>query len=174
MRLGTGLSAAVAFAIDWWATGATLFILSMLLDRGDGDYARVSGQTSHSGHKYDLVADTVCNAVIFIGLGFGLHGGAFGYWAVPMGVVAGLAVTAVLGMVIRAENLAGQRSAEIGNLFGFDPDDAMLAVPILVLLGYQEQLLLAAVIGAPLFTLIFFIGWRIKFKSTAASGTQPE
>ena len=91
VRLATGIAAAVAFALGpsswlglpWWDVGAGLFILSMVLDRGDGDYARLSGQTSAAGHKFDLIADAVCNAVIFVGLGIGLRGGSGGCWQSP-------------------------------------------------------------------------------------------
>lgn len=177
VRLATGLAASVAFGVGaapWWTVGAVLFILSMILDRGDGDYARVSGQTSAAGHKFDLIADSVCNAAIFIGLGIGLRDGGFGLWSVSMGLLAGAAVTAVLWVVMLVEDLAGQRGAELGALFGFDADDAMLFVPILVLFGLQEPLLAAAAVGAPLFAIVFFVGWRFKLKSLAARGSLPE
>jgi len=184
VRLATGIAAAVAFALGpsswlglpWWDVGAGLFILSMGLHRGDGDYARLSGQTSAAGHKFDLIADAVCNAVIFVGLGIGLRGGEWGMLAIPMGILAGASVTFILWLVMRMESLAGARSAELGSFMGFDPDDAILAVPILVLLGYQEPLLVAATIGAPGFALLFAVQWGIKYRARrralAAGGKQ--
>ena len=168
VRLLTGLGAAGCFAVGampWWDVGAGLFILSMILDRGDGDLARVTGQTSERGHKFDLLADAICNAVIFVGLGIGLRNGEQGLWAIPMGVLAGVAVTAVLSMVMKAEALAGERSGEIGGAFGFDPDDAMLLIPVLVLFGFQEGLLLAAAAGAPAFAAGYYIWWRGKMRA---------
>ena len=173
VRLATGIAAAVAFGagalpvwgISCWHWGAGLFILSMVLDRGDGDYARVSGQTSAAGHKFDLVADTVCNSLIFVGLGMGLREADYGLWAIPMGVLAGASVTFILWLVMRMESLAGARSAELGSFMGFDPDDAILAVPICVFLGFQEGLLLAAVIGAPGFALFFAVQWLVKYRA---------
>ncbi|MEQ9575672.1 MAG: CDP-alcohol phosphatidyltransferase family protein, partial [Rhodospirillales bacterium] len=184
VRLATGIAAAVGFAlgpspwlgVPWWEIGAGLFILSMVLDRGDGDYARLSGQTSAAGHKFDLIADAVCNAIIFVGLGIGLRGGEWGMLAIPMGVLAGASVTFILWLVMRMESLAGARSAELGSFMGFDPDDAILAVPILVFLGYQEPLLVAATIGAPGFALLFAVQWLIKYRARrralAAGGKQ--
>jgi len=178
VRLVTGIAAAAAFALGsspwlglpWWGLsswdwGAGLFILSMVLDRGDGDYARQSGQTSAAGHKFDLIADTVCNALVFVGLGIGLRGGEWGLNAIPMGLLAGVSVTFILCLVICMENLAGARSAELGSFMGFDPDDAMLAVPVLVFLGYQEPLLLAAAVGAPGFALLFSVQWLVKYRA---------
>tara|TARA_B100000965_G_scaffold368327_1_gene354915 strand:+ start:426 stop:1022 length:597 start_codon:yes stop_codon:yes gene_type:complete len=185
VRILTGVAAAAGFSIGqtdlWgialWNWGAGLFVLSMVLDRGDGDYARQSGQTSAAGHKFDLIADTVCNAIIFIGLGIGLRHGDWGVWAVPMGALAGASVTFILWLVMRMESLAGARSAELGSFMGFDPDDAMLAVPILVFLGYQEPLLLAAAVGAPGFAVLFAVQWAFKYRArrqAMADGGQAE
>ncbi|MAY66628.1 MAG: CDP-alcohol phosphatidyltransferase [Rhodospirillaceae bacterium] len=185
VRMATGIAAAAAFSIGpspwldlpWWQIGAVLFILSMVLDRGDGDYARQSGQTSAAGHKFDLIADAVCNAIIFVGLGIGLRGGEWGMLAIPMGVLAGASVTFILWMVMRMESLAGARSAELGSFMGFDPDDAILVAPIMVLLGYQEALLVAATIGAPGFALLFAVQWGIKYRArrrALAEGGKPE
>lgn len=169
VRLAAGIAAALALSVgtrDWSLIGAGLFAFSMLLDRADGDLARVTGRTSPRGHVYDLYADSFCNAVIFVGLGIGLRGGDNGLWAVPMGLVAGLAVTTILMMVIRIEKLEGARAAEIGNFYGFDPDDAMLAIPIAIALGWSEGLLLAAAVGAPAFAVFFVFLFRAKLRGS--------
>ncbi|MBI4966892.1 MAG: CDP-alcohol phosphatidyltransferase family protein [Rhodospirillales bacterium] len=163
LRLACGLGAAVLVAIgeaQWRDLGAGLFVLSMLLDRADGDLARLSGKTSPWGHVYDLWADSISNALLFVGLGIGLRDGFFGLWAIPMGVVAGASVAAVLGLVIAIEKRQGARAAEIGGAAGFDPDDGMLAVPVLIWLGLETPLLLAAALGASLFALFFFLKFR--------------
>ncbi len=163
VRIIAGVSAAMSVAhgsVEWANYGAMLFILSMLLDRADGDLARMTGRTSPGGHTYDLFADAFCNALIFIGLGIGLRFGGFGLWSIPMGMLAGAAVATILLLVIRIENLQGARAAEIGGILGFDPDDAMLAIPVAILLGWSEQLLVAASIGAPAFALLFIFLFR--------------
>lgn len=170
VRIIAGVSAAMSVAhgsVEWANYGAILFILSMLLDRADGDLARMTGRTSPGGHTYDLFADAFCNALIFIGLGIGLRFGEYGLWAIPMGLLAGAAVATILLLVIRIENLQGARAAEIGGIFGFDPDDAMLAIPVAILLGWSEGLLLAAAIGAPAFALFFIFLFRKALKDDA-------
>jgi phosphatidylglycerophosphate synthase len=162
-RLATGLAAAAALAVGegpWPHVGGGLFVVSMLLDRADGDLARFTGRTSPGGHRYDLIADTTCNALTFVGLGIGLVGGRYGPWAAAMGLLAGLAVAAVLLMVMRAEAASGSRAAELKPAAGFDADDAMLAVPLAVWLDWSEGLLLAAAVGAPAFALLF--GWLFR------------
>lgn len=163
LRLMIGIAAGCAAAIgsEGWRRGAAgLFLASLFLDRADGELARLSNRKSTFGHRYDLVADAIVNALIFIGLGIGLRGGTVGLWTVPMGVVAGTAVAAILWLVVRAERLAGARAAELSNLAGFDLDDGMLIIPLLVVLGFSTHLLYTATVGAPLFALFFF--WRFR------------
>jgi len=171
VRVAAGAAAATALAVgsgSWPEIGAGLFVFSMLLDRADGDLARLTGQTSPGGHKYDLFADSFCNAAIFVGLGIGLEGGREGLAAIPMGIIAGAAVATILLLVIRIERLRGARAAEIGGFMGFDPDDAMLVVPAAIALGWSEQLLLAAAIGAPVFVLLFVYLFRRALKDAGA------
>lgn len=162
-RLLAGLAAAAAFAAGSRAgdvAGAVLFILALLLDRADGDLARLTGKTSRFGHRYDLWSDGACNALAFVGIGIGLSGGALGAWAVPLGCLAGGAVAAILLLVLWVEAAGGARAGEVAGFAGVDPDDAVLAVPIALLLGWNEALLLAAAIGAPAFALLML--WLLR------------
>ncbi|MBT4670727.1 MAG: CDP-alcohol phosphatidyltransferase family protein [Rhodospirillaceae bacterium] len=163
LRLATGLGAAAVYGIgeahwDYLASG--LFAVSLILDRADGILARLSGKTSRFGHIYDLIADSACNALVFVGIGFSLRHGDLGGLGIPLGVIAGAAVLLVLLSVVRIEEQKGQGAAEIGNSFGFDPDDAMLFVPVAVLVGWSEGLILAASIGASLFAAVFILFHR--------------
>ena len=163
IRLATGLAAAGMLAIGrepWPDVAAGVFVLAMVLDRADGELARMTGRTSSFGHAYDLIADALCNALIFVGLGIGLRAGAFGPLAIPMGALAGLAVAAILWMVVRIEARAGARAAELGGFAKFDPDDAMLIVPLAIWLGGATALLAAASVGAPLFAASF--AWKFR------------
>ena len=128
--------------------------------RLDGEVARLGGKTSPWGHRYDLVSDALCNALAFLGLGVGLRGGEFGVWAPVMGLVAGLAIATILWMVVRMELRHGVHAGELGTTAGFDPDDGMLAVPVLVWLGMSDWLLAAACLGAPAFAIYLAIKFR--------------
>jgi phosphatidylglycerophosphate synthase len=163
LRLAAGLAAAAALAqgeADWRHWGAGLFVLGLFLDRLDGELARLGGNTSPWGHRYDLFSDGLSNALAFLGLGVGLRAGAFGAWAPAMGLVAGLAIAAILWLVVRMESLRGARAGELGTTAGFDPDDGLLAVPILVWLGLSDQLLVAACLGAPAFGI--YMSYRFR------------
>ena len=161
LRLIFGLSASAACMAGgqtWISIGGMLFLISMLLDRADGTLARLSGKKSWFGHRYDLFSDAVCNAIIFVGLGIGLRDSSLGGWTVLLGVLAGLAVGAVLLMVVLAEHQEGERAAELPNLAGFDADDGMIVVPMALWLGWAMPLLYLAASITPLFALIF--AWR--------------
>lgn len=163
LRLLGGLAAAVAFAegSDLWARwGGLIFLASMLLDRADGELARLSGKTSPLGHIYDLVSDSLCNALAFAALGLGLYRAGLDPWFLLLGVTAGLAIAAILWLVIQVERLEGARGAELQGAAGFDPDDAMLVVPLAVWSGIADWLIAAAGVGAPLFALFMFVKFR--------------
>lgn len=163
LRLAAGLGTAVALSVGaapWWNIGAGLFVLSAILDRADGELARMSGRTSPGGHVYDLVADALSNALVFVGLGIGLRDSGLGLWAIPMGIAAGGAIAVILWAVMAIEAREGRRAAELQGGGGFDPDDAILAVPVFIWLGATQELLIAAAIGAPAFAIYFLIRFR--------------
>lgn len=163
LRLLTGLAAAVALGHGgeaWRDWGAGIFVLGLFLDRADGELARLGGKTSPWGHSYDLVSDSICNAAAFLGLGIGLRAGVFGLWAPFMGLAAGLAIAAILWLVIKAEEGHGARAAELGSAAGFDADDALLVLPAAVWLGFSDWLLLAAGLGAPAFAVYMVVRLR--------------
>lgn len=167
VRLATGLAAAVALA---WGTeegrlwGAILFCISFILDRADGELARLSGKTSRIGHILDLWSDTVCNAAAFLGLGIGLWIGGMA-WAGLLGLSAGASVALILWMVMRVESNVGARGAELKPVGGFDADDAILFVPFALFMGWAEGLLWAAALATPVFTVIFFLVFRDRLRA---------
>ncbi len=163
LRLVGGIAAAALFAVGdqtmtYWGCG--VFVFAMLLDRADGILARLTGRTSEWGHTYDLISDSLSNSLAFVGIGIGLRDSELGGWAIPLGVIAGLAISAVLWLVMKAEEQAGGRAAELDSAAGFDADDAMLFVPLAMALGWGGELIAAAAVGASLFALFFF--WMFR------------
>ncbi|MEA3413442.1 MAG: CDP-alcohol phosphatidyltransferase family protein [Pseudomonadota bacterium] len=167
VRLFMGIAAAVLFALgpEWNIHAALVCLAAMLVDRMDGDLARLTGSTTSWGHTYDLIVDGICDALVFVGIGLGLTGSPLGVWAIPMGILAGLSVSLTFLLVLKVERVEGPRAAELGGRAGFDPDDGMLVVPVAGLLGWTEPLLIAASVGAPLFAL--FMLWKFGRKLRA-------
>lgn len=158
VRLFTGVAAAGLLAMGVWpwsALGAGVFALSMLLDRADGELARQTGKHSPGGHRFDLFADAFSNALAFVAIGIGLRDGtSLGYWAIPMGAVAGAAIMLNLWFVMAMEEMKGARSAELKSFYGFDADDATLLLPVFVWLGWEVPMTVMAFACAPVFTAL--------------------
>lgn len=165
LRLLLGLAAAGAFAIgsdsarDW---GAGLFLLAMLLDRMDGELARLAQASSLFGHRYDLVTDALCESLAFIALGYGLSGGPFGRWALAMGLLAAVAIGLTFILLNWSGSPETRAAREVRLSPRFDPDDALIAVPFAIWLGQAEGLLAAAALGAPLFAFFVLLRPRLK------------
>lgn len=163
LRLVSGLAAAAALAEggeSWRAWGGGIFLLSVLLDRADGELARLGGMASRWGHNYDLLADAACNTLVFVGLGIGLRSGTFGDWAVPMGILAAAAVAVIFWLVAMLEKRRGMPAGGLSPIAGFDPDDALLVVAPALWSGFAEALLVAAGIGAPAFAIFMYVKFR--------------
>src|SRR5262245_16996781 len=69
------------------ALGGTLFMLAVLIDHMDGEFARLTGLTSRFGHYYDHVAAGVGYVSLFVGLGIGLRSGWLAWCAPVAGVI---------------------------------------------------------------------------------------
>ena len=156
LRLATGLTASVIFAqgtYGWAAIiGGCIFLLSMLLDRADGELARHTNQMSVAGHRYDLVSDCIVGISTFIGIGIGV-GHTVGLNALWLGALAGLGI-GVLFLELNVMNLASVRGHDLfGGRIGVDPDDAMIVVPVLVWCDLAAPMLIAAAVVAPLAAL---------------------
>ena len=173
-RLATALAAPLLLATgdpNWSAIAGGIFLASFLLDRADGELARQTGKSSAWGHRFDLFSDYSANIAVFLGIGFGLRDGPLGDGAVALGVLAGSAIVCIFALVNRIERIEGLGAAAFPTAAGFDPDDAMIVVPIAVWLGGEMYVLVAAGIGAPIFLL--WTCWRFRsYLGQLYSGTE--
>jgi archaetidylinositol phosphate synthase len=155
MRLATGLGAAVIFAqgtYGWLAVGGLIFLLSMLLDRADGELARQTNRMSLAGHRYDLVSDCVVGISAFIGIAIGLVDIA-GLNALWFGALAGLGI-GVLFLELNVLKLAAASGYDLfGGRIRVDPDDAMIVVPVFLWCDLAAPLLIGAATVTPLAAL---------------------
>lgn len=156
-RLVTGVAACSAFAFgtasgNLW--GGVLWILSALLDRADGELARLGGTTSPSGHTYDYACDVAVNGLFFLGIGIGLRHGVLGPWTIAMGALAGATIVAAS---ILSELLEKQRADGVkayAGYGGFDFDDVLYLFAPVAWLDWLFPLLIGAAIGGPVFALL--------------------
>ena len=160
LRLLFGVLACVALARGdylWTNVGAICFALSNFLDHTDGELARLTGKLSKFGHNLDLGADAIVNVLLFIGIGLGLAGGKLAGFALPMGILAGLAVAAIFHMRLVIEKHVGKAGARQPNLGGMEAEDVLYLLPLVTLADQLLPFLVLAAIGAPLFAL-----WVLK------------
>ena len=161
----TGIAAAIAFATGipiWQTLGAGVLVVSLFLDRADGELARQSGRMSPGGHLYDLIADGTSNAAVFIGIGVGLSQAGNPSWVIVLGVFAGVAVAIAELLVMRLDSVGVRSSADLGGRWGFDPDDGMFVVPVAMLFGWGKPLLVLAAIGGSVAVVVFVFLWLRK------------
>lgn len=175
LRFASALAAAAAFAQgqdDWTKIGAGLFTLSALLDRADGELARLTQRFSQHGHRYDLVADCLAGVMAFIGLGVGARDGMLGPAAMGLGLAAG----AGIGVLFWEINVAAP-----GKLPGWtgrggrvlaDPDDGMFALPFLVFCFGAEAALVPGSVIAPAAAL-WLAFRRLRSRTVAGSKREP-
>lgn len=171
LRLLTGLLAAAGFAAGTpgaSAVAGTLFLVSALLDRADGELARLGGKTSPRGHAYDTVSDGAVTVLTFVGIGIGLRTGVLGGWTIIMGVVAGAAVGVMFVMAERFVGL-GLGTDPVPAVAGFDPDDSLFLVPVMAWLDWLFPLLLAATLLAPTCALALYMRLRDHLPRRPAS-----
>lgn len=163
LRLLTGLAAAGAFAVGdyfWTCWGGVLFVISAVLDRADGELARLSGRISPGGHWYDLSCDMLVNMVVFVGIGFGLSDRVSGPWAPIMGLISGLSVGAIFVVVFLLHSGGSNPVVAFSYPNGFDFDDTLFVIALFAWFDALLPLLIAGAVGAPLF-LIFAL-WRYR------------
>ncbi len=151
LRLATGAASIALFACGpgvWMNVAGVIFLISMLLDRADGELARQTNQMSLAGHRYDLWCDCTVNAATFIGIG-----ASFSAKDAGLGGVAGFAIVILFWQLNVVKVAAVRTFSFMKGSVNIDPDDAMVLVPVLVWLGLARPMLLAAAIITPLVVL---------------------
>ena len=128
LRLITGAAACGllcfgTFQMNLWA--GILWIVSAFLDRADGELARIGNMQSRGGHLYDYYTDVLLNSVFFLGAGIGVRDSWLGGWAIPLGVVACVAMLVCCWLSEVFEDLSGPGVRTWEGAWGFQPDDAL-------------------------------------------------
>lgn len=174
LGLLVGLAAAWLFSLgdrDAANWAAALFVLAAFLDHVDGELARLAGKTSRFGHYYDHVVSGITYTAGFVGIGIGMSHGVLGWWAIPLGIVAGISITLVMSVRLGTEIKHGKESIRQRNFAGFQAEDVLYVVGPVTWLGGMMPFLVAAGVGAPLF--LIWVIWRSATTSSLANRKQP-
>jgi phosphatidylglycerophosphate synthase len=174
LALLIGLAAAWLFSLgdrDAANWAAALFVLAAFLDHVDGELARLAGKTSRFGHYYDHAVSGITYTAGFIGIGIGMSHGVLGWWAIPLGFLAGISITLILSVRLGMEIKHGKESIRQRNFAGFQAEDILYVVGPVTWLGGMMPFLVAAGVGAPLF--LIWVIWRSATTSSPANRKQP-
>jgi archaetidylinositol phosphate synthase len=162
LRLATGvLACAALIPADgaWLWSAGWLWLASALLDRADGELARIGNMSTPGGHRYDYLVDNAVNSGFFVALGLGLRESAWGGVAVALGLWTGAAVYLGGYWSEELERLEGSGRKAYSGAFGFDFDDTLYLLAPIVWLGWRAQLLVAACLGATFMMLL--TAWQL-------------
>lgn len=163
VRLLFGIFAAAGFAMGeyiWTNIGALFFVISNFLDHTDGELARLTGKISKSGHYFDLVCDAIVNIILFIGIGVGLMNSSLEIWALPMGIISGIAVAAIFYMRNEIEKNVGKTAARQPNVGFIEAEDVLYFLPVITLMHWLVPFLFLAAIGSPAFATWCYCEYR--------------
>jgi phosphatidylglycerophosphate synthase len=156
-RLVTGIASCAAFARGdptWDVWGGILWLLSCLLDRADGELARIGSTTSAWGHLYDYYCDVAVNGLFFLAIGIGLRNGDLDGWAIVLGLLAGISVAvASVWSEMYEQASDGNDKAYVG-ILGFDFDDLLYLLGPAAWFGLLPYILVGASVGAPIFAVL--------------------
>jgi len=156
-RLITGLASCAAFAVgdaSWTVWGGVIWLLSCLLDRADGELARLGGLSSPFGHIYDYYCDITVNALLFLCIGIGLRTSGLGWVAPLLGVLASAGVLAASILSERLESAGAVETKAYVGILGFDFDDTLYLFAPAAWFGLFPYILVGAAIGGPVFGIL--------------------
>ncbi|MBT4770353.1 MAG: CDP-alcohol phosphatidyltransferase family protein [Rhodospirillaceae bacterium] len=165
-RLVTGIAACAAFLPgepNWNLWGGILWLLSCLLDRADGELARLGGTSSAGGHRYDYYCDVAVNSLFFlaigigIGLGNGLENSGISSWAVALGVLSGLSVAIASVLSERFEEASDDDGKAYSGILGFDFDDILYLFGPAAWFGWFPYILIGASICGPIIAVLTWV-----------------
>jgi phosphatidylglycerophosphate synthase len=168
------LGAAALMAAGGWgraALGGALFMLAVLIDHMDGEFARLTGQTSRFGHYYDHVAAGLGYVSLFVGLGWGLRTGWLGGFAPIAGGLAAASIGIIFLIRVALEERGGRAMVRQGSWAGFEPEDGLYLVGPVAWAGLLAPFLVAAAIGAPLF--LVWVAWCALTRRPATARCAP-
>jgi phosphatidylglycerophosphate synthase len=152
------------------AWGGAVWLISALLDRADGELARLGGLSSPGGHIYDYYADIGINALFFVSVGIGLRLSWLGGWAILLGLISGGAVFLSSVLCVLLEQRSPPDTKAYSGRWGFDPDDALYLMSPLAWLGWLSPVLIGAAIGAP--AVVVLTGVRLFRLTRGAAQAQ--
>jgi archaetidylinositol phosphate synthase len=167
-----GLGACALLAVGSRTAAAwsgALWIVTCLLDRADGELARMADLHSESGKVLDYYSDMILDAVWFLGAGLGLRHGRLGDIAVLLGLLTSGSMLLCIWYAEMFERLSGPGVKAWSGVQLFHPDDALFLLAPLTWLNWLAPILVASSICTPIIAIVFVARYvALKRRATAA------
>jgi phosphatidylglycerophosphate synthase len=167
LRVFMGLGACALLAtgvpvLEFWS--GVLWLGTCLLDRADGELARIGDMRSELGRVLDFYSDLILDSAWFLAMGFALRHGALGGTAIALGVVTSVSMLICIGM---AELFERQSQPGVKTFYGlkrFHPDDALFLFALFIWLHVLPLVLVAASICTPVIAAVITIRYYVARK----------
>jgi archaetidylinositol phosphate synthase len=159
LRLATGLAACALLSVGTRTTATwsgVLWVLSCLLDRADGELARMGDLRSESGKTLDFYSDLILDSFWFLGAGIGLRHSSLGEAAVPLGILVCGSMLLVMWSSELFERLSapGVKAFDFKGVKRFHPDDTLFLLAPFTWLGWLVPILVASSVCTPIFAIV--------------------
>jgi archaetidylinositol phosphate synthase len=172
LRLIIGIAACALLAVGSWTAAAwsgILWIITCVLDRADGELARLGDLRSESGKVLDYYSDMILDSLWFLGAGLGLRHGSLGSIAVPLGLLTSGSILLCIWYAEMFERISGPGVKAWSGVQRFHPDDALFLLAPLTWMGWLTPVLLASSICTPIIAIVIVARYvMLKRRTTAA------
>ncbi len=162
LRLSSGLAACALLSVGTRTTAVwsgILWVISCVLDRADGELARMGDLRSDSGKVLDFYSDMILDSFWFLGAGIGLRHSSLGAYAALLGVLACGSMLLVMWSSELLERLSapGVKAFDFKGVKRFHPDDMLFLLAPFTWLGWLVPILVASSICTPIFAVVITV-----------------
>jgi archaetidylinositol phosphate synthase len=171
LRLVVGLAACALLAVGSKPTAAwsgVLWIATCVLDRADGELARMGDLRSESGKVLDYYSDMILDSLWFLGAGIGLRHGWPGDAALPLGLLTCGSMLFCIWYAEMFERLSAPGVKAWSGVRRFHPDDALFLLAPLTWMGWVGPVLIAASVCTPIIALVLAVRYVALKRRTRA------
>jgi archaetidylinositol phosphate synthase len=145
------LTAGTKSAVLW---SGLLWVITCVLDRADGELARMGDLRSESGKVLDFYSDMILDATWFLCAGIGLARGRLGGAAIPLGVLTCASMFLIIWISELFDRLSTPDAKAWNGTERFHPDDALFLLAPLTWFGWLGPVLIGAAICTPLVAVV--------------------
>jgi archaetidylinositol phosphate synthase len=172
LRIGIGLGSCGLLATgvevyEIWS--GILWISACLLDRADGELARIGNMRSELGKTLDFYSDMLLDSAWFLAAGFALGHSALHGAAIALGAVTALSMVAAIGMSELYERQSAPGVKAFYGLERFHPDDALFLLPLFVWSNLLAPILVTASIFTPILAVVVTLRYLAKRKRNGSA-----